>query len=120
VQLARIPPAVSDLIAPSRQNSIKALYIVGVHDIPQLEEEARFLKQTEDGSRYSPRNDSGQWRTQGWVACTTDALLRTKSSLYDILITFPPAYSKDAKTRPYALVERSDSTRVLASQRDLR
>ena len=43
-----------------------------------------------------------------------------KSTLYDVLVTMPPAYSKQAKERVWPTVESPRGTPVKATQRDLR
>lgn len=43
-----------------------------------------------------------------------------KSSLYDVLVTMPPAYSKQAKEKVWPTVESPRGTAVKATQRDLR
>ena len=56
----------------------------------------------------------------GWVACTTDDILSLKDHLFDILITIPPSYSKQAKEKVWPRVEVKKGTEIKATQRDLR
>jgi len=56
----------------------------------------------------------------GWIACTTDSILAMKSTLYDVLITMPPAYSEDAAEKVWPKVECPQGTILKATQRDLR
>ena len=56
----------------------------------------------------------------GWVANTTDDILSTKTHLYDVLITIPPAYTKDAKEKVWPRLESKPKTEIRATQRDLR
>lgn len=122
--LAKLPNSTSDLISDSRKAPIKPLYAVGVHDIPIFEEEARHLNQSTSSSPFTSARDSNVDlsipRGAGWIACTTDGILKTKTALYDISITFPPAYTINAKERKWPTVERSTGEKLLASQRDLR
>lgn len=122
--LARIPNSVSDLITSSHHVPIKPLYSVGVHDIPIFEEEARHLNQTSSPSFYAAASDSnvdlGIPKGSGWIACTTDGILKSKTALYDISITFPPSYTINAKERRWPVIEKSNGEKILASQRDLR
>jgi len=56
----------------------------------------------------------------GWAACTTDDVLGSKSSLYDVLVTIPPSYSKQAKEKVWPNMQTSEGAVMKASQRDLR
>lgn len=56
----------------------------------------------------------------GWIACTTDDVLGAKPSLYDILVTIPPSYSKQAKEKVWPKLKDARGTELKASQRDLR
>jgi len=55
-----------------------------------------------------------------WVACTADSVLYQKETLYDVFVTMPPPYSKDAKQRVWPFVECPRGTQLKATQRDLR
>lgn len=56
----------------------------------------------------------------GWAACTTDDVLGSKSSLYDVLVTIPPSYSKQAKQQVWPNIQTSRGVVMKASQRDSR
>jgi hypothetical protein len=56
----------------------------------------------------------------GWIACTTDSILATKDTLWDMLITMPPDYSANAKEKSWPIVECPRGKPVKATQRDLR
>jgi len=56
----------------------------------------------------------------GWIACTTDDILATKNSLYDVLITLPPSYSTNAKEKIWPKMEFPRGREIKATQRDLR
>lgn len=81
--LATIPPSVSDLLV-NEPNRLRTLFSVGVSDIPMLE---HFSQSQNDTSTLDSSSDIVS--EQGWVACTTDAVLALKPHLYDILITLP-------------------------------
>src|SRR5579871_4343542 len=78
--LATIPPSVSDLLIhePTR---LRTLFCVGVSDIPMLERLSQPMP--DDVSALVHQLDGPD--EQGWVACTTDAVLALKPHLYDIL-----------------------------------
>lgn len=113
--LGNIPMAVSELISVEATR-LKPLFSIGVHDIPQLEEEA---KKGNYNSVDTLRPDEQDWENRtGWVACTTDEILEIKKNLYDMAITFPPPnYRK--KTRSWPKIEMKGKV-VQATQRDLR
>lgn len=56
----------------------------------------------------------------GWVACTTDGVLGLKRELYDVLVTLPPKYTKDASKKAWPEIISSSGTEMRATQRDLR
>ncbi|RPA72573.1 hypothetical protein BJ508DRAFT_186507, partial [Ascobolus immersus RN42] len=87
--LANIPSSVAELVrtAPTR---LKPLFSVGVSDIGMLEAEGKL---------------------GGWVACTTDEILKMKTNLYDVVVTFP--------AKGWPVVEEGGKV-VRATQRDLR
>lgn len=56
----------------------------------------------------------------GWIACTTDSILATKTSLYDVLVTMPPPFSDKAAGKVWPKVESPKGIDMKATQRDLR
>ena len=97
------------------------LFSIGVHDIDALSDKQNFAASDSEDPNY------------GWIACTTDDVLSTKSSLYDILITLPPNYTKKAKEKAWPKLQTSfnisstskpqtssNKQEIKASQRDLR
>lgn len=94
----------------------RPLFNIGVHDIPYL-------------STLS-NNDLLPKSSLNWIACTTDNVFTMKTDLYDVLITLPPPYSKNATERVYPKVEilpkseRKEKipryNRLKATQRDMR
>ncbi|KAI9783118.1 MAG: hypothetical protein M1839_004287 [Geoglossum umbratile] len=117
--LSNIPIAVADLLTtePSR---LRPLFTVGVHDIPMLEEEAKRRTVLTPSTQDSTSDDTTTPADGGWVACTADSVLYQKENLYDVFVTMPPPYSKDAKQRVWPLVECPRGTQLKATQRDLR
>lgn len=57
-------------------------------------------------------------RDSGWAACTTDEIITTKTSLYDILVELP-SQSADPSRRTYPQIRTSTGTQIKASQRDV-
>src|SRR6266536_736285 len=84
--LSNVPLAVHSILPsdlpPLR---LRPLFNVGIHDIPFLEELSKLADDLDSS----------------WVACTTDHVLATKTHLYDILVTLPPPYSKNAPSKVY-------------------
>jgi DENN domain-containing protein 11/Domain of unknown function (DUF4484) len=85
--LATIPPSVSDLLV-NEPNRLRTLFSVGVSDIPMLERLSLESGLQPDTSSILTES-SETANEQGWVACTTDAVLALKPHLYDILVTLP-------------------------------
>jgi hypothetical protein len=112
--LSNIPSSIADLLPleplPTR---LKPLFSVGVHDIDTLAQKPQPLTVSKDDVTVE---DPGY----GWVACTTDNVLGSKPSLYDILVTIPPSYSKQAKEKVWPKIEKPQGGPMKASQRDLR
>ena len=91
---------------PSHSSSrrIRALFNVGVQDIDMLSQPAE----------------------DGWVACTTDDVLATKSDLFDLAVFMPSGESKKARKKVYPkivpsskeLAKQFPKVGVRASQRD--
>ena len=82
--LATIPPSVSDLLI-NEPTRLRTLFCVGVSDIPMLER----LSQSQPDSAFTLIDQIEGVDEQGWVACTTDAVLALKPHLFDILVTLP-------------------------------
>ncbi|KAG8630195.1 hypothetical protein KVT40_001814 [Elsinoe batatas] len=96
---SNLPPSLGDSIpAPPSLHRIRPLFNVGIHDIAELE------------STTSKDPESGE----GWIACTTDDILSTKTRLYDVLVRLP------TQAGEWPRITASDGTRILATQRDLR
>ncbi|MCJ1392299.1 hypothetical protein MMC18_005166 [Xylographa bjoerkii] len=112
--LSNIPSSVAGLLSleplPTR---LRPLFSVGVHDIDNLTESYRSSQLPKDNLAI---DDPGY----GWVACTTDDVLGAKSSLYDVLVTIPPTYSKQAKEKVWPKLQSATGAGMKASQRDLR
>ncbi|KAI9738133.1 MAG: hypothetical protein M1818_005562 [Claussenomyces sp. TS43310] len=120
--ISNIPLAVSNLLwdsAPPQR--IRPFFTVGVHDIPFLEED---LKASELVNRSTTLEDQAANDVDslgsGWIACTTDGILATKNTLYDVLITLPQASSEDRISNAWPKVQSSDGAELKATQRDLR
>lgn len=118
--ISNIPISVHNLLSveayPAR---LRPLFAVGVHDIPLLEHEARGHVDTHP-TNWVIDDEGSENEENGWIACSTDDVLAMKSRLYDVLVTMPPAYSKQAKEKVWPKVESPRGTDVKATQRDLR
>ena len=111
--LSGIPSSVSDLIPlEPLPNRLRPLFAVGVHDMATLAQGSRDKDPSSEGV------DQGMG--YGWVACTTDDILSLKDHLFDILVTIPPSYSKQAREKVWPRVEVKKGTEIKATQRDLR
>ncbi|KAI9820549.1 MAG: hypothetical protein M1832_003740 [Thelocarpon impressellum] len=111
--ISNIPLSVNDLISPaSPPPRLRPLFTVGANDIPMLEEEAKGPRPGDE--------DVDDETGQGWVAFTTDGILAIKESLYDVLVTIPPAHARDAAERAWPKIESPRGTEVKATQRDAR
>lgn len=81
-----------------------------------LEEEAKRIHPTSQ----PPHDRDNLGAEQGsWVACTTDGVLYLKSELYDVVVSMPPAHSKNAKQKVWPTIECPAGTPIKATQRDL-
>ncbi|CAZ79752.1 unnamed protein product [Tuber melanosporum] len=113
--LSNIPLSVADLLS-SEPSRLRPLFSIGVHDIPLLEEEAKRIHPTSQ----PPHDRDHLGGEQGsWVACTTDGILYLKNELYDVVVSMPPAHSKNAKKKVWPTIECPAGTPIKATQRDL-
>lgn len=118
--LSNIPLAVSDLlVSTANPQRLRPLFSIGIHDIPLLEEDLRASKAPSTAHESDEEEDKDELGC-GWIACTTDSILATKSSLFDVLITMPPTYSDNATEKVWPKVESSKGVEMKATQRDLR
>ncbi|KAF2641787.1 hypothetical protein P280DRAFT_397701 [Massarina eburnea CBS 473.64] len=112
--LSSIPPHLADFLSPGTDTLLRlpALFSVGVHDIPQLEQLSFKTNATESDGEDGP--------SAGWVACTTDEIITTKKQLYDVVVEMPPTYDAPPEQRVWPTMKTSDGSHIKASQRDLR
>lgn len=113
--LSSIPPHAANLLSPGTEALLRlpALFSVGVHDIPKLEQ----LQPQKANGASEPDEDV---RTRGWVACTTDEIITTKKKLFDIVVKMPETYDAPSQKKNWPVIKTSDGTQIKASQRDLR
>jgi hypothetical protein len=115
--LASLPKSLLPLLPLDMLPSLRprALFNVGVYDIPYL---STFV-----GSAPDTENDSA------WIACSTDSVLSMKPELFDILVTLPPNHSKNAAAKAYPTITISSpalhnkspqKVELKATQRDVR
>jgi hypothetical protein len=89
---------------------LRPLFTVGVHDIGFLSE----------GATTSASENEDAEPSFGWIACTTDSILATRDTLWDMLITMPPAHSANAQEHVWPTVQCPQGVTIQATQRDLR
>ncbi|EHK41440.1 hypothetical protein TRIATDRAFT_173886, partial [Trichoderma atroviride IMI 206040] len=116
--LSNIPLSITDsLPTPAPPQRLRPLFSIGVHDISFLMDDLKASKRDRsDENAVDDADESGS----GWIACTTDSILATKDTLWDMLITMPPDYSANAKEKSWPIVECPRGRPVKATQRDLR
>ena len=121
--LSNIPSSISGLIPleplPTR---LQPLFSIGVHDIDYLSQNSSIgqnsaFNGTTNGTNYKDQTIS-DYPGYGWIACTTDDVLATKTKLFDVLVTIP--YSKQAREKAWPKLQTSSKSELKASQRDLR
>ncbi|KAF2714932.1 hypothetical protein K504DRAFT_445856 [Pleomassaria siparia CBS 279.74] len=112
--LSSIPSSLNHLLAPGAEGllRLRSLFSVGVHDITLLEK----LGSLGNGGEISHENEVP---SQGWVACTTDEIIATKSKLYDIIVEMPPSTDAPPAEKRWPTIKTSDGVPVKASQRDV-
>ena len=86
--LASLPNSILPLLPPGGLpgSRPRPLFNVGIHDIPIL------------ASKPDP---NGPDEDTTWIACSTDSVLSMKPDLYDVLVTLPAPYTKDAPEKIY-------------------
>ena len=98
---------------------LRPLFSIGIHDIPLLEEDLQASKISAT-TRESGHTQDSAGLGHGWIACTTDSILATKTSFYDVLVTLPPPFSDKAAEKVWPKVESPKGIDMKATQRDLR
>jgi len=95
--LSNIPQSLQESVSTeSGRARLQPLFNVGVFDITRLEN-------NEDG----------------WIACTTDAILGEKKKLYDILVELPPRDTAPGR-KAWPTLRTSSGEIIKATQRDFR
>ena len=112
--LASIPSNLTNLLVPGAEGllRLRSLFAIGIHDIPLLE----TLRSNDYGSNTSTE---GEQDSCGWVACTTDEIITTKASLYDLIVELPPNYDAPPAQKRWPTIKTSDGAQVKATQRDV-
>ncbi|EUC40207.1 hypothetical protein COCMIDRAFT_109398 [Bipolaris oryzae ATCC 44560] len=110
--LSSISPRDTELLTPGTEELLRlpCLFSVGVHEIPYLED----LNKPKHGG-HTP----GAEASVGWVACTTDEIITTKTKLYDIVVELPHTYDAPPQERRWPRIRTSDGSLIKASQRDV-
>lgn len=102
----------SHILVPSESLvRLRPLFSVGVHDIPVLE----TLADTMD-NEVTP-NVSQQ---RGWIACTSDEILATKSNLHDVVVELPTIHARHHENKRPTIRTSKGNSQIKATQRDLR
>jgi hypothetical protein len=95
--LSDVPQSLEESISTENGTApLQALFNVGVFDITELEK-----------------------RKEGWIACTTDAILGEKRKLYDILVELPTKDTAPGR-KAWPTLRTSSGEIIKATQRDLR
>jgi hypothetical protein len=112
--LSSIPNSASELLSPGTDSLVRlrSLFSLGIHDIPFLEKLRKPESNGRPSSDYEPP-------AQGWVACTTDEIIATKTKLYDIIVEIPTSSHEAPEKRRWPTIRTSDGMHIRASQRDL-
>ena len=84
---------------------LPSLFALGIHDIPSLE-----------GKPSADGQPSGGAGSDGWVACTTDEIMASKTQLYDVVVEVPAA---DSRPRKWPTIKTSRGAPIRATQRDV-
>ncbi|KAK4986158.1 hypothetical protein LTR66_007958 [Elasticomyces elasticus] len=119
--LSNIPAASAEAIHGSPEHveqlaRIDPLFSVGVHDIPLLKELA-----TQQSLPSQPGSEATNNRgRRGWLACTTDDIIATKTSLYDVVVNLPDRLAGQSTKRLWPQIQTSSGMQIKATQRDLR
>lgn len=123
--LSNIPSSISGLIPleplPTR---LQPLFSIGIHDIDYLSQSNSIGQNgasngTANGTDHKDEAIS-DYPGYGWIACTTDDVLATKTKLFDVLVMIPPSYTKRAREKAWPKLQTSSKSELKASQRDLR
>lgn len=98
---------------------LKPLFSIGINDIASLEDLAR-AHSTRNSGQLSVDDASADSFVQGWIACTTDSVLVSKRSLYDIAAHIPSSQSERAAKKVWPHLEAHNELKMKSTQRDLR
>jgi hypothetical protein len=95
--LSNVPPSLQESVSTENERAgLQALFNVGVFDITELEK-----------------------HRDGYIACTTDAILGEKKKLYDILVELLPKDTAPGR-KAWPTLRTSSGEIIKATQRDLR
>ncbi|KAK7535047.1 uncharacterized protein J3D65DRAFT_435843 [Phyllosticta citribraziliensis] len=116
--LSSIPSSVTGVLPPGSEplHRLRSLFTVGVHDIPNLQDDAKKHEEAKDSNYFL---DGGAW-TPGWAACTTDEVLSIKANLYDIIVELPAQLESPAQEKRWPRIKTSTGKEIKATQRDMR
>lgn len=86
---------------------------MGIHDLDSL---SRQPNRDEDDEAAGAEQDL----QSGWIACSTDDILATKTNIYDILVELPQAAQDESAVKSWPKLRTSGGEQIKATQRDLR
>jgi len=116
-QCSAIPPDAQDDDS-DKSSCLKPLYTVGVHDIPALSSSSAWA-----GVDPDAQETGGSTMKTGWIACTSDELLSTKTQLSELRIKFANTAIPHSLKGAWPTVAQSTTSTaeipLLASRRDL-
>ena len=108
----------AEALAPQTSSEYRALFSIGIHDIPELEQLAT-VSNLQSSSGLGSEVSQGKRLKAGWIACSSDMLITQKKNLYDIRVEMPRSYGlRNCQIWPKIATSNGDV--MLASQRDLR
>lgn len=113
----------SSLVLPSESLArLQPLFAVGIHDIPYLEKsKAGSASHSSNGHIQDDEDEQEDTESNGWVACTTDEILASKTKLYDVVVEMPSSHNGHPKGKRRPVIRTADGqVQIKATQRDLR
>ncbi|TKA66594.1 hypothetical protein B0A49_06755 [Cryomyces minteri] len=122
--ISSIPSSMTDLLSLGPESEtllrIRPLFTVGIHDIPLLGKEAAPAQKSGTTANAEHNIQGESIESRGWVACTTDDILSSKTQLYDLLVETPADNETGTKSQRWTRIRTSQGKTIKATQRDLR
>ncbi|KAK5141705.1 hypothetical protein LTR04_002503, partial [Oleoguttula sp. CCFEE 6159] len=122
--ISSIPSPMTDLLSLGPEFEtllrIRPLFTVGIQDISLLSKEVAPAQKYGTTANADYNVQGGSTESRGWVACTTDDILGSKTQLYDLLVETPADNETGTKSQRRTRIRTSQGTAIKATQRDLR